>query len=261
LDRPTTTKHIPPRSLARAVVDLLSGGGATDAQVAAKLDGLAGTPIHSTLVSVWTSTSGDLVRFGDELEGWFDAEMARLSGLYKRLSRWVLAAAAIVVALLVNLDPIGLTKDLYRDPGRRADFVVVAESAAASDDPSAAARAGAGEPSAVPELAALYTACRAAAAPAPDPEPDVADAAAAVERVRNCVTDALGAQGHLGLLGDSVWAGDAFADSWRFSWDRGALHVVKIAAVAAAIFFGAPFWWDVLRRLMGIRKTVLTPET
>ena len=33
--------------------------------------------------------------------------MARLSGLYKRLMRWVLGAAAIVVALLVNVDPVG----------------------------------------------------------------------------------------------------------------------------------------------------------
>ena len=54
-EKPTTTKHVPPRSLALALVDLLAGSGATDAQVAATLDGLAGTPIHSTLVSLWTA--------------------------------------------------------------------------------------------------------------------------------------------------------------------------------------------------------------
>ncbi len=123
-DKPTTTKHIPPRSLALALVDLLTGAGATDAKVAAKLDGLAGTPIHSTLVSMWTSASGNLKAFGDELEGWFDAEMARLTGLYKRLMRWVLGVAAVLVALARQPRPDRVDEGLWRDPDRRAEFVV-----------------------------------------------------------------------------------------------------------------------------------------
>ena len=39
------------------------------------------------------------------------------------------------------------------------------------------------------------------------------------------------------------------------------LHAAKLVMVAAAIFFGAPFWWDVVRRLMGIRTSVVKSET
>jgi hypothetical protein len=260
-DKPTTTKHVPSRSLALAVVDLLAASGATHAPMAATLDGLAGTPIHSTMAALWTSAAGDLEAFVDELETWFDAEMARLSGLYKRLMRWVLGAAAVVVALLVNVDPVGLTKDLWRDPDRRAELVAVAGSGAARE---AGATAGRGEPTVAPELAALYAACR------PDPPPgapttasgdDVAAAAAAVERLRTCVADALQTERGAGLLSHAVWEPDRFAGTWGWSWDLAVLHVGKVALVAAAIFFGAPFWWDVVRRLMGIRTSVVKAET
>lgn len=126
-NQPTTTKHVPTRSLASALVDLLSGSGSMAADIGTKIGALAGTPIHSTLASLWTTTSGDLDKFRNEVEALFDAEMARLSGLYKRLMRWVLLVAALLVAMLVNLDVFGLTRDLWRDPDRRGQLVAVAD--------------------------------------------------------------------------------------------------------------------------------------
>ncbi len=52
------------------------------------------------------------------------------------------------------------------------------------------------------------------------------------------MTDALNAQRKLGLLSDSVWEYDKFQSTWGWSWGRGPLHVVKLAAVAGAIFTG-----------------------
>ena len=252
----TTVKHIPPPSFAQALLEVFgpalqtfqnADASAPDA-VQARIDGLKGTPIHSTLSALWATSEKNLARFREQLEKWFDAEMARLSGLYKRLTRWILAIAAVLIAVVVNLDPIALTTELWRDPARRAEFIAVAEGISSGGDGSKADE----------DVAALVEACRVnpkddAKGDGKDDEPTPAELAARIEQTRSCAIDALEQERELGLLNRSVGEWNAFKHSWTGSW-QWFFRPLKLGIVAGAIYLGAPFWYDALRRLIGLRN-------
>ena len=236
----TTVKHVSPVSFAQALLEVFEAAdpNAPDA-VSSKIDQLEGTPVYPTIKALWATSENDLARFRVQLERWFDAEMARLSGLYKRLTRWILGIAAVLVVFAVNVDPIALGRDLWRDPDRRSSLVQAAESTtsdSATTDPA---------------LAALLAQCR--NEEKGDAEPTTAEAAAAFERARNCAVDALEAQRKIGLLNASVFEWKTFTSSWSAGW-QWLLRPFKLAIVAFAIYLGAPFWYDTLRRLSGIRR-------
>jgi hypothetical protein len=257
----TTVKYIPPVSFAQAVLETLQPSSpaevaATVADVRAtieqRIEQLRGTPIYSTLKALWATSERDLAKFRQNLERWFDAEMARLSGLYKRTLRWVLALAAIAVAFLANVDPVALGRDLWRDPDRRASLVELADTTSSS-------RA---EADADPEMEKLLSECRrqegTEAAADAEVEP-VDQAARQVTRVRNCVVDAIGSQQQLGLLNNSIFEPERFEDSWSLKGAPG--RGLRLLLVAAAIYLGAPFWYDVVKRLSGARRAVTHAET
>jgi hypothetical protein len=236
----TTVKHVSPVSFAQALLEVFEAADPTapDA-VSSKIDQLEGTPVYTTIKALWATSENDLARFRTQLERWFDAEMARLSGLYKRLTRWILGIAAVLVVFAVNVDPIALGRDLWRDPDRRSALVEVAESTtsdSATTDPA---------------LAALLAQCR--KEETSEAEPTTAEAAAEFERARNCAVDALEAQRKIGLLNASVFEWKTFTSSWSAGW-QWLLRPFKLAIVAFAIYLGAPFWYDTLRRLSGIRR-------
>ena len=57
----------------------------------------------------------------------------------------------------------------------------------------------------------------------------------------------------LRLLNASLFEWKNFTESWSASW-QWLLRPLKLALVAFAIYLGAPFWYDTLRRLNGIRR-------
>lgn len=248
-NKKTTVKHLPPSSLAQAVLEVFkTSDPAKPGELTGAIDQLAGTPVHASLKALWATSENEIAEFRGQLERWFDAEMARLSGLYKRLIRWILAIAAVIVALIVNLDPIALGRDLWRDPNRRAEFIELAETATAPADTG-------GDTAVDLDLAGLLEQCD---VDAEGEEPTPEDFATAIESTRSCVLDALEQQRDLGLLTTSLFEGDRFADSWE---QDGIARVLKLALVAASITLGAPFWYDILRRLLGVRSAVTRRET
>jgi hypothetical protein len=98
------------------------------------------------------------------------------------------------------------------------------------------------------------------APPADDTTTATADPAAAAKSftdISNCVIDAVNALSGLGVIDNAlvVNAGN-WADTWStwgWLWWR---HLIGLVGTGAALFLGAPFWFDVVRRITGIRKGV-----
>jgi hypothetical protein len=267
----TSVKYIPATSFTQAVLDVARQPASAEAdapvaegqaegvsetpelvatveeQVDEWIAGLEGTPVHGTVRSLWETAQRDLARFRTGLEQWFDAEMSRLSGLYKRATRWILALSAITVAFAANVDPVALGRDLWRDPDRRASLVELATATGAGADADTD-----------PELENLFDQCR-HGNETPEVE-TVEQAAEQVTDVRNCVVDALGRQQQLGLLTNSVFDRDRFGDAWSGD-DGGPFRALRLGLVAGALYLGAPFWFDVVRRLAGRKRSATGAET
>ena len=86
--------------------------------------------LKRSLQTLITQSEGDLAKLERSLEAWYDEQMARISGWYKRWSRVVLAVVGFLVAILVNIDTLQVAHALYVDAPVRQAVVSAADTGA-----------------------------------------------------------------------------------------------------------------------------------
>ena len=230
--RRSRLKNVSPTVISRAVLEL-GGDLATIAQrepdkvrtfFANIQHNVQGTQLERPVKAAIAQAGGDVERFRTEIESWFDARMKALSSLYKMWSRWILLALSLILAFAVDVNPI-VAVDMLRKDDALAQATV--------DQATAFAKAeGLTLPGCSP------TAPGGPSAPGPGTDP-LADC---YRSVRNAVagTRALPpplAFDHFGRGSERMWQ-----------------YLAGCLIGAIAISFGAPFWFDALRRLIAARK-------
>ncbi|WP_433004401.1 hypothetical protein [Kribbella sp. CA-294648] len=133
--------YLPSRSFARALLDLLvptSSGDTTFDQVKAAIVGWPDSnPLKKPLLGLLAEAEGDLAKFRQGVEEWYDDQMDRVSGWYKRHVRWISLGVAAVLVVLFNVNAIGITRSLYTDEALRETVVSQAASSANCSDKDA----------------------------------------------------------------------------------------------------------------------------
>jgi hypothetical protein len=190
----------------------------------------------------------------------FDREMDQVSRFYRRQNRKILAVLALVTVLVFQANAVALALDIWKDSSLRTAVVGGALTAAAGDSLDRAVQKGC-------EKAGTTTSTTGAAAPATTSTTAVAtttttDPVVEAEEQLRCaasIYQKLSAF-HLGLgWSDFKKAHDTgapqraeWADVPPYLTERWGL--VGRALTAIALLFGAQFWFDVLRRLVGLRR-------
>ncbi|GIH59688.1 hypothetical protein Msi02_05050 [Microbispora siamensis] len=219
----TSIADIPPARFAVAVMEIATEHGGVEALMR-DLDALK-SPFSRPLKAVWDRASHDLEAFRRGVEDWFDGEMERLSLLYRRYVRWVLVALGLVVTLVFSMDSLEYGKTLLRDNAYR----------------SAVTAFGQAGPQA---LESIREQCR----PGQD--------------TYACVTDVLSTPAFVKIFTNApvsvtMDAADGPAWAWHGGdwWQRltSPGHWPGFLITLVALLFGAPFWWDILRRVSGLR--------
>lgn len=126
------------RTFASSLIDLLvqdSSGNTSIAKVQSQVEKLdVGIPARAALLALLRDSGQDIDRFRRSLEGWYDEQMGRVSGWYKRWAQYRLFIGGLLLVVLVNVDTLGIATALYRDqPVRQA---VVAQALNAQGCPS-----------------------------------------------------------------------------------------------------------------------------
>lgn len=184
----------------------------------------------ANLLSGFARVAPDTASLRRELEAWFDGAMDRASGWYKRRTQFRLFFIGLGVALVLNVNAIAIANHLATNPQQRALVTALAD--------RAAEREPGGE---------LLT-------------------EAEREELRE----------EIGRLGIPIGWQNA---EWRGMLDRippfgwpptpgdtviGAITTLNLflgyLITAFALMLGAPFWFDVLNRIMVIRSTVKPKE-
>ena len=222
----TAISQIPPERFGVAVMELAMGHGGVQPLLNRLRD--QGSPLFRPLQSVWESVSDDLDAFRVGVQGWFDGEMQRLTMLYRRYVRWVVALIGLVVTLAFSVDSLQYGKELLSDGARRS---AVAAFADAGPD----------------QLASLRDMC--------------AGTAESVDTYA-CVTQVLSTPAFVKVFGNgplslTIPESGTPQVTWNAAawWDRVTMpeHWPGFLLTFIALLFGASFWWDVLRRLTGLR--------
>jgi hypothetical protein len=202
------------------------------------------SPLYPTLRRLWEGANRDVEKFRAGIETYLDAEMKRLSGYYRRSIRTVVLSLGLIVTVVGGIDTVAVAQNLWRNPDGRAELVREADQLAAGPGtPTNSQPTSAG-------LQAIQAACE-SAHPADDATISTPDeAAAAYAKVRNCVTASLDSLTGLGVIDHAVWTDWR---GWKHDWTRW-YHSIGLLVTALALLLGAPFWFDAIKRVSGIRK-------
>jgi len=204
----TIPAYIDPKQFATAFMDVcrITGDGPPT---------IAGNPqLNDWIRGLYARAGGRLGPIHQEIAGWFDGAMDRVSGWYKRRAQRMSFIVALVVAAGLNVDAINVTQTLWNRPALLSEGVVTQ---LATRSLSQAGSQPGGEQSGVGV---------------------------------NSVITALDSAGS--LIG---WNGFISGTDPRYSTHGVVMMVLGWLVSAGASLFGAPFWFDLLQRIVKVRGT------
>ncbi|MEP7343938.1 MAG: hypothetical protein ABI877_01665 [Gemmatimonadaceae bacterium] len=263
-----TPSYIPSRTFVKVLLDVVRRDGIGESKTLPPLSQVAlnGAELEKKFGNVGQvlrllaeHADGNKEKFEESVEEWFDDAMDRLGAAYKRRIQLVGMIVAIAVAVSVNANTISIVRTLSTNSTLRLALVGMAVKAVGDST-------NRGTPGvAVPSVAVVQPAAGADSA-GRTAKPD-----SAVIRLRK-LTDALDSLGVLGLpigyppLKTNV---EALRDTstWRFArammTER--IPLVKkgwlgLLITAFAISLGAPFWFDLLNKVVSLRSSGAKPE-
>jgi hypothetical protein len=183
--------------------------------------------IRDALLAQLATANGDVEKLRDNVATWFDGAMDRLGGVYKRKIKWISLGVGCFVAAFVNADSFAVSQALWSDDGLRAQMTQVAETVV-KDHETAAATAAGGAGGAGSDVVAAFRDAQDKLRPLP--------------------------------LGWSYFC-------THLPTDAGLIvlalfyKLFGLLLTGFALSLGAPFWFDLLSKLMNIRGTGPKPQT
>jgi hypothetical protein len=135
--------YVPSRNFALALMEMAARGPATDAvnadpscpavslrSIRDNVANLGNPYVQRAVLAAVDTAQDDLNRAQANLEAWYDSAMDRVSGWYKRETQKLLFWIALAVAVILNINAITIVDYLYQNDAVRKALVARAETAA-----------------------------------------------------------------------------------------------------------------------------------
>jgi hypothetical protein len=247
--------------------------------------------LGKALLTLVDSAGNDVNQARQNIENWFDGAMDRASGWYKRRAQFIIFGVGLIVAITVNADTIYIVKKLFNDKELRATVAAVAIDYAKANAAVSPTPAPSPNPSITPTPTPSPTPAEACWKDTPeckDPnDPEKKSSLACKVKQNECAAQACYApeckdnensprckaaksKCQLDSLGLPIgWPGSGDITmtwpGWHFSetggwWSQLYWHGIGWLLTALALSLGAPFWFDMLNKIIVIRSTVKPKE-
>jgi hypothetical protein len=202
------------------------------------IENLPDSKLKRSLAAILDESHRDLELFKTNVEVWFNNSMERVSGWYKRKTQFVHLLLAVFVTLVINVDSVLVVNALSQNQALRQAVAAQAEAYAKAT-----------------------------------PTPGDKDPAAKIKDLRAQIHDLdlpIGWKLPAGYTKNKEsdfrqWPGWAWYSNeggkWAVAWrDTVRFHFFGWLLTAAAISLGAPFWFDMLNKVINIRSSGKAPE-
>jgi beta-lactamase superfamily II metal-dependent hydrolase len=220
--------YVPDDIFSLALLDLVLPDGLdqkrASAEVRRRLEEIPHEGLRTSLDLLLRESRDDLVSFRKGIEKWFNDSMDRVSGWYKRNARLSSLVIGAILVVIFNADTLQIARALWNDDALRSAVVSQAESTVEESPPADPGGA--------------------------DGSPDPGERLDAVAKSIDDVQELQLPLGWSMQPGDPRWVRGG--DFWGLfaSWFG---KVLGLVVTAAAISLGAPFWFDLLSRLVPLR--------
>ncbi|MFI5456576.1 MAG: hypothetical protein ACHRXM_14100 [Isosphaerales bacterium] len=192
---------------------------------------MADSSIKTALTAFVNQAGEDLDQFKSSLTSWYNDVMDHASGWYKRNTQKILIGIAVVLCVLNNVDTVDLVRHLSADRSLRASVVAAAEKTA-KEGPESANK---------PTVAVLNQSLDDSRLPLWWTKESLSVFWPNETEVRSTT---------------------ALKTLYRSPWLLGlVLKVLGLLISILAVSMGAPFWFDVLNKMVNVRLVGKRPET
>jgi hypothetical protein len=250
-DRPprSAPSYIPSRTFAVTLLEILKEPGQTQEPLQDTIAKLQNEKLRGTLLALLGESRGNVEELKKNVEIWFNNSMERVSGWYKRRTQlWNLTIAMFTV-LLVNADTLVIVQALADNEAMRTALVAQAQAYAEANQAEDQTAAPSGDSS----------------VPATDASSDenVAALQSQTEELQRLLNQIEGLNLPIG------WDPNAAEDdpyyrgipsSMSRLGETVAFHLLGWIVSIFAVSLGAPFWFDMLNRVISIRSAGRAPE-
>jgi len=218
----------------------------TDKRLLAGIRDLDNDEFRRLLLTLLADAGGTVEGFRRRLEDWFTEQMDRLSGFYKRKTKWFLILWGLGLAVALNVDSVLITRALWTDATLRSAVVAEAQQALT---PSTTVGGGGGTPPPAPPC------------PIATPGGKSASSATSTTDPFDCVAARVETLRSLQLpIG---WPGPPWRSVIHGGTDRRVPHDgaswwlkgLGLIITGLAAGQGGPFWFELLGKVVNLRAT------
>lgn len=176
-----------------------------------------------TALAAFTATSpNDPASVQKKVEDWYNSSMDRVSGWYKRQSQYNILAIGLIITIGINADCVLIARRLSTDATLRQAAVKAAEQEASKAQPAVSANPSEGA---------------------------TGSSSAQIDKIKD----------YLSTL-DGVGLPIGWSNEGPFTAGKLFGHFPGWILTAIAVSLGAPFWFDVLNKIIVVRSTVKPHE-
>lgn len=221
--------YIPARTFSLALLDLVIGDAPDLPTAKARIEAAANAatipPSLATQLRVLSRRADNsLDAFYGNVEHWFDSQMDRVSGWYKRKASVIIFLLSVAVTVALNANTLSFASNLITNDSVREAFVAAAGASVS-------------------------------ASPAPDASP-LSPTSSATPGAGSVPISVAQAQADLSTTGLGLgWPQKLPSD--LAGWVRA---ILGLAITAFAVSLGAPFWFDIVSQFVSLRETGLKPK-
>lgn len=222
---------------AKLIIGHLSKGKSTDlAELRQTIEALGHSDLRTALTGIAACAEGSVKEFSDELADWLDRSLTAMGDSYKRRLQTHSFAIGLAVAVGMNIDTVQIAHDIYHSKPLRSTLVSIAESNVQQGDRD------------------NLTHCLKLS-------DEQREQDAKCEKTQALVDLIARPEGGASVLpvGWSSW--DEFFGKALFgeSFFGTLKHWAGWLMTALALSLGAPFWFDLLNRMVNVRHAMRKP--
>lgn len=216
--------YLSDRSFQSILMETILNGEGFD-RIEERLDTLPDADLKDVLKQFLRESEHDVEAFKGKVRTWYNDVMDRASGWYKRYTQKILVGMGFFIAVVFNADTLAIYERLESDPETLQQVLTLAEDYVNGKD---------GLEIAPPQMS---------------PEFD-----ASLNKLEEMINDQIeSVKSPLGLGWKNV-------DWSEVTWYDVVLKLLGWTVTALAVSLGAPFWFDLLRKLVNIRSSGNKPE-
>lgn len=246
--------YIPPRNFTLALMDIMSGNmgkipvdNKSLIEAIEKQSQFARTEAGKSIILLLHEAGDNAEKARRNLEGWYNDAMDRVGGWYKQKTQIIIFVTALMICTVLNIDAIKISQTLWTDIPLRQALVVAASSPdiarlmpqeSTGQEPAVAGDAVVPMPS---EQAAIKAATE-------DMAQSAKSAGALIEQI-NALHLPIGWK-----LPDGQWV---FAGFDVMDWF---VKIMGILITTLAASLGAPFWFQLLNKVVDLRMAGKRPD-